>query len=325
MDEDELVERIGDYALIGLRSKTHITPRVLDAASKLVADRRLLHRHQPDRSRRRLRAGPRRLQRAVLQHPLGRRAGDQRDHRDDPPAHREERPDARRRVGQVGLAARTRSAAGRWASSATATSAPSCRCWPRAWACRSSSTTPPTGSPSGNARRCLSMKDVLVESDVVTLHVDGRPQNESFFGEDEFAAMKPGSLFLNLSRGFVVDYASLRRAHRVRPHRRRRRRRLPQGAEGPRRTSSSPSCAACPTSSSPRTSAARPRRRRRTSAASSPASSRDFVQNGSTAMSRERPAAAAAPRPTARCGWCTCTATSPACWRGSTACSPTTA
>ena len=62
----------------------------------------------------------------------------------------------------------------------------------------------------GNAKRCLSMKEVLAESDVVTLHVDGRPANENFFGEDDFALMKPGSLFLNLSRGFVVDYAALR-------------------------------------------------------------------------------------------------------------------
>ena len=62
----------------------------------------------------------------------------------------------------------------------------------------------------GNAKRCLSMKEVLAESDVVTLHVDGRAANENFFGEDGFAVMKPGSLFLNLSRGFVVDYAALR-------------------------------------------------------------------------------------------------------------------
>ncbi len=62
----------------------------------------------------------------------------------------------------------------------------------------------------GNAKRCLSMKEVLAESDVITLHVDGRPANENFFGEGEFATMKPGSLFLNLSRGFVVDYAALR-------------------------------------------------------------------------------------------------------------------
>jgi len=30
------------------------------------------------------------------------------------------------------------------------------------------------------------------------------------FGADQFAAMRPGSLFLNLSRGFVVDHRALR-------------------------------------------------------------------------------------------------------------------
>jgi len=54
-----------------------------------------------------------------------------------------------------------------------------------------------------------SMNDLLAESDIVTLHVDGRASNDSMFGETEFAVMRPGSLFLNLSRGFVVDYAGL--------------------------------------------------------------------------------------------------------------------
>jgi D-3-phosphoglycerate dehydrogenase len=63
----------------------------------------------------------------------------------------------------------------------------------------------------GNARQCLSMKELLAESDVVTLHVDGRSTNKNFFGEADFAAMQSGALFLNLSRGFVVDYAALRK------------------------------------------------------------------------------------------------------------------
>ncbi|MGH3629215.1 MAG: phosphoglycerate dehydrogenase, partial [Sciscionella sp.] len=63
----------------------------------------------------------------------------------------------------------------------------------------------------GNARRCLSLEELLANSDVVTLHVDDRPSNKNFFGEEEFAAMRSGSLFLNLSRGFVVDYSALRK------------------------------------------------------------------------------------------------------------------
>ena len=62
----------------------------------------------------------------------------------------------------------------------------------------------------GNARRCTTLHELLDEADIVTLHVDGRASNRSFFGAEEFAAMKPGALFLNLSRGFVVDYAELR-------------------------------------------------------------------------------------------------------------------
>ena len=61
----------------------------------------------------------------------------------------------------------------------------------------------------GNARGCATMRELLAESDIVTLHVDGRDSNRSLFGAAEFDAMKPGALFLNLSRGFVVDYATL--------------------------------------------------------------------------------------------------------------------
>jgi D-3-phosphoglycerate dehydrogenase len=62
----------------------------------------------------------------------------------------------------------------------------------------------------GNAQRRSTMAEVLAESDVVSLHVDGRPGNAGIFGEGEFGQMKPGSLFLNLSRGFVADPDCLR-------------------------------------------------------------------------------------------------------------------
>ena len=62
----------------------------------------------------------------------------------------------------------------------------------------------------GTARPCGSLEELLGQVDVVTLHVDGRPGNQGMFGEQEFALMRPGSLFLNLSRGFVVDHHALR-------------------------------------------------------------------------------------------------------------------
>jgi D-3-phosphoglycerate dehydrogenase / 2-oxoglutarate reductase len=69
----------------------------------------------------------------------------------------------------------------------------------------------------GNARRCVSMDELLEVSDVVSLHVDGRPSNSSLFGEKEFSRMRPGALFLNLCRGFVIDHEALRR-HLVSGH-----------------------------------------------------------------------------------------------------------
>lgn len=62
----------------------------------------------------------------------------------------------------------------------------------------------------GNARRMASLEELLVTADAVSLHVDGRPGNAGLFGADEFAAMKPRALFINASRGMVVDYDSLR-------------------------------------------------------------------------------------------------------------------
>jgi D-3-phosphoglycerate dehydrogenase / 2-oxoglutarate reductase len=63
----------------------------------------------------------------------------------------------------------------------------------------------------GNAQRCATLDELLAAADIVTLHVDGRAGNSGFFGEEQFARMRPGSLFLNLSRGFVIDHAALRR------------------------------------------------------------------------------------------------------------------
>jgi D-3-phosphoglycerate dehydrogenase len=69
----------------------------------------------------------------------------------------------------------------------------------------------------GNAHPCSSLEEVLEAADIVTLHVDGRPANRQMFGEAEFSRMRRGSLFLNLSRGFVVDHKALR-AHLVSRH-----------------------------------------------------------------------------------------------------------
>jgi len=66
--------------------------------------------------------------------------------------------------------------------------------------------------PMGNARRCDTLKELLNTADVVTLHVDGRPENNNIFGAKEFAEMKDGAIFINLARGKVVDIPALRAA-----------------------------------------------------------------------------------------------------------------
>jgi D-3-phosphoglycerate dehydrogenase / 2-oxoglutarate reductase len=62
----------------------------------------------------------------------------------------------------------------------------------------------------GNATRVGSLEELLAEADVVSLHVDGRPGNAGLFGAEQFAAMKPRAIFINASRGMVVDYDALR-------------------------------------------------------------------------------------------------------------------
>jgi len=61
----------------------------------------------------------------------------------------------------------------------------------------------------GNAEKRNSMKAVFNEADVVSLHVDDNPENKNLIGKEEFAQMKEGVVFINLARGFVVDIPAL--------------------------------------------------------------------------------------------------------------------
>ncbi len=55
----------------------------------------------------------------------------------------------------------------------------------------------------------VSVDRLLAESDILTLHIDGRPSNKGFVNAAAFARMKPSVLFLNTSRGFMLDAAAL--------------------------------------------------------------------------------------------------------------------
>jgi D-3-phosphoglycerate dehydrogenase / 2-oxoglutarate reductase len=61
----------------------------------------------------------------------------------------------------------------------------------------------------GNARKVRSLDDLLQLADVVSMHVDGRKENTNLIGKREFDLMKDGVIFMNLARGHVVDIKAL--------------------------------------------------------------------------------------------------------------------
>jgi len=61
----------------------------------------------------------------------------------------------------------------------------------------------------GNAHKCHTLNQLLETADIITLHTDGRKSNANLIGEKQFARMKDGVVFLNLSRGHIVDIQAL--------------------------------------------------------------------------------------------------------------------
>lgn len=55
----------------------------------------------------------------------------------------------------------------------------------------------------------VGLETLLEQSDVLTVHVDGRPDNHGFLQGSHLNRMKPDVLFLNTSRGFVLDQEAL--------------------------------------------------------------------------------------------------------------------
>ncbi|MFD2566258.1 phosphoglycerate dehydrogenase [Pseudotenacibaculum haliotis] len=64
----------------------------------------------------------------------------------------------------------------------------------------------------GNATRIDQLEDLLSRVDVLTLHIDDNPANKNFIGKEELELMKEGAYIVNLSRGFVLDIEALRDA-----------------------------------------------------------------------------------------------------------------
>lgn len=63
--------------------------------------------------------------------------------------------------------------------------------------------------PMGNNRPLPRLEDVLEQSDFVTLHVPETPQTKMMIGHEQIARMKKGACLLNASRGTVVDIDAL--------------------------------------------------------------------------------------------------------------------
>lgn len=55
----------------------------------------------------------------------------------------------------------------------------------------------------------VTLDELLVRSDVVSLHMTLSPETDRFVGPDFFGRMKPGSIFINTARGGLVDPGAL--------------------------------------------------------------------------------------------------------------------
>lgn len=64
----------------------------------------------------------------------------------------------------------------------------------------------------GNATKLNSLDELLQTCDIISLHVDGRKDNSCLLDQQKISLMKTGSILVNLSRGHVVDIPALREA-----------------------------------------------------------------------------------------------------------------
>jgi len=63
----------------------------------------------------------------------------------------------------------------------------------------------------GNAKKYDSMKKLLKECDILSIHVDGREGNTNLISDKEINLMKKGAILINYSRGTIVNLNSLKR------------------------------------------------------------------------------------------------------------------
>lgn len=64
----------------------------------------------------------------------------------------------------------------------------------------------------GNATKLNSIEELLKTCDIISLHIDGRKDNKCLLDREKIGMMKAGAILVNLSRGHVVEIPALRDA-----------------------------------------------------------------------------------------------------------------
>ncbi len=203
IDEEALIEKIRDVHFIGIRSRTHITERVLDAAQKLVAVGCFcIGTNQVNLSAAEARGipvfnAPFSNTRSVAELVLGEillllRGIPQKNagaHRGDWDKSANNSVEARgKTLGIVGYG---------HIGSQLSVIAESIGMKVYYYDIENKLSM-------GNSIQVPTMDELLAISDVVTLHVPETPSTKDMFGAEQFSKMKPNSIFINAARGTVV-------------------------------------------------------------------------------------------------------------------------
>jgi D-3-phosphoglycerate dehydrogenase len=69
-----------------------------------------------------------------------------------------------------------------------------------------------TKLPLGNAQSCKTLDELLALSDIVTLHIPATTATQNLINAAKFGKMKPGAIFINCARGEVTDLHALKDA-----------------------------------------------------------------------------------------------------------------
>ncbi|MCE2882650.1 MAG: hypothetical protein LW636_09900 [Planctomycetaceae bacterium] len=65
------------------------------------------------------------------------------------------------------------------------------------------------GEAQRHGAECVSLERLFAESDVLTVHIDGRPSNRRFVGTELLARLRPDAILINTARGCVIDPQAL--------------------------------------------------------------------------------------------------------------------